>query len=212
MAFFGATISAVPDIARSPCWLVARTSIVTWRPSGAFDMTLATIVMTSPGRAGVVVSIGLADELRAGPGQPPGDQRAHQRARPAGLGRVDAEGAGGGDRRIDEARADRRRLRREQREILRGQRMDEAVLLADLQRVERAVFDRRHGTLSYGWYSCSALCDAVEASNATGARPIGAGQRCLESEAGRAELTGIKQPAPAVHCYSLLERRNRQER
>ena len=148
MAFFGATISAVPDIARSPCWLVARTLIVTWRPSGAFDMTLATIVMTSPGRVGVVVSIVWRTSFEPAPGSRPAmSALISALAQPvwaASLLKARVAATVGSTR----PAPSRRRLRREQREILRRQRVDETVFLADLQGVERAVFDRRHGTLS----------------------------------------------------------------
>ena len=91
----------------------------------------------------------LTDELGAGPRQPPGDQRAHQRACPAGLSRVDAEGARGGDRRVDEARPHRRGLSRQQRKIFRRQRMDDAVSVADLQLVERPVSNWRHHPIPF---------------------------------------------------------------
>ena len=71
MAFFGATISADAAIARLPCWLVARTSMVIRRPSGAFAITLATIVITSPGCAGSVVSTVWRTSLEPAPGSRP---------------------------------------------------------------------------------------------------------------------------------------------
>ncbi len=71
MAFFGATISADAAIARAPCWLVARTSILTRRPSGAFAITLATIVITSPGCAAIVVSTVWRTSLEPAPGSRP---------------------------------------------------------------------------------------------------------------------------------------------
>ena len=71
IVFFGATISAEAAIASSPCWLVARTSMVTRRPTCAFAITLAAIVMTSPGSIAAVVSMVWRTSLEPAPGSRP---------------------------------------------------------------------------------------------------------------------------------------------
>ena len=70
------------------------------------------------------------------------------------------------------------------------QRMDEALFLADLERVERAVFDRRHGTLSLRLRST-----AAGRGGPTGVRPLRLFGAPSSPEPSSLDLTRIKSVA-----------------